>query len=215
MGRRRFSREFKRIVAICREFALADDVREIKRAQLVAMFDELAKCPANASQRFPGLSVRDAIKANEAAGHPTLSPNSLRDAWLAPLKAIFSHAEDRELCSANPTSKIRIRGAERSGRGAAFQIDELNRLFQLSLFVGCRSASQQFEPGDIQIDTHEFWAPLLALFTGARTSRIHYRPPPPFATRKSSNRRPRLIAWLALALECQRDEHAAIAVDPF
>lgn len=162
----------KRIIEACAEFELPIDIREISRKDVITMFDELAKCPANCGQRFPGHSLRQAIAANSAAKYPTLSPNSLRDAWLAPLKAVFNYAEEREICHTNPAARIRIRRSVRGARGTAFQIDELNRLFTLPIFTGCESPETPLKPGETQLDNHEFWAPLLALFTGARTTEM-------------------------------------------
>src|SRR5262249_27207466 len=59
--------------------------------------------------------------------------------------------------------------------GRSFTTDELQRIFDLPLFRGCRGELEPnglFKPGNVQIRDDRFWIPLVLLFTGARSSEI-------------------------------------------
>lgn len=53
-----------------------------------------------------------------------------------------------------------------------FQIGELNKLFQHSWFTGCKSATRTHERGSHRLAGSEYWAPLVALFSGCRASEL-------------------------------------------
>jgi integrase len=73
----------------------------------------------------------------------------------------------------NPTAGVKVEGAsKKKGAKTAFEMSELQALFALPVFGGCRSPAHPNVPGDFRIDDHRFWAPLIMLFTGARPSEI-------------------------------------------
>lgn len=53
-----------------------------------------------------------------------------------------------------------------------FEIAELNALFQHPWFAGCASPEQSYLPGTHLLDDMRYWAPVLALFTGARVAEL-------------------------------------------
>lgn len=53
-----------------------------------------------------------------------------------------------------------------------FRIGELNKLFQHPWFTGCASPTRIHKPGSHRLAGSEFWAPVLALFTGCRASEL-------------------------------------------
>ncbi|RYY87316.1 MAG: site-specific integrase [Chitinophagaceae bacterium] len=157
---------------IWKQFGLPTDIRHITKAHGVDLMEKLAKCPANKTQRFPGLTWPEALEANKVAGEPTLHPNSLKNAYFAPLTRIFSYAEDKDLVPRNLIRGLAISGVDTDDRGTHFEVDELNTMLQLPQFTGCRSMEAINEPGPLLLDDHWFWAPLVALFSGARTAEI-------------------------------------------
>lgn len=63
--------------------------------------DEIQFMPANMKQRFPNLTLSQAIKANRARPKPYnhISPNTARDGYLAILKWVFTYARQRNIIS--------------------------------------------------------------------------------------------------------------------
>ena len=53
-----------------------------------------------------------------------------------------------------------------------FKIDELNRIFAYPWFAGCKSPSDTHTPGTYRLQGSEYWAPVVALYTGARASEL-------------------------------------------
>lgn len=148
------------------------DVRAIGRAHVMDYIEHLRRCPKNKEQRYPELSWRKAILQNEKDGGPTFHPNTVRDNYFAAFRRVISYAVERGLIEHAPTAKVVVRGGSKKNRGTAFAIDELNTMLRLPQFVGCESASNARNAGAHLLDNHWYWGPLVALFTGARTSEI-------------------------------------------
>lgn len=53
-----------------------------------------------------------------------------------------------------------------------FEIAELNALFMHPWFSGCASPTLSYQPGEHLLSDMRYWAPVLALFTGARASEL-------------------------------------------
>ncbi|RYE50338.1 MAG: hypothetical protein EOP21_04050, partial [Hyphomicrobiales bacterium] len=53
-----------------------------------------------------------------------------------------------------------------------FEIGELNKLFAHPWFTGCASPTNIHKPGSHRLRGAEFWAPVVALFTGCRASEL-------------------------------------------
>lgn len=162
----------RRISQMWEELCAENDIRNIRKSDIKDFLDQLIHCPTNWSKRYPNKSLREVISIGRKGNLDTLSPNTLRDGYLAPLKVIFTYAEEREIIDVNPARGIRISKARKDGRGTGFEADELSALFALPLFTGCASSTDPLTPGTHIIDDHRFWAPIIALFTGARTTEI-------------------------------------------
>lgn len=150
-------------------------ISDIKPADIRSFIDQLRQCPTNAAQRFPGLSLAEAIDANRrrTKPFPTLSANTIRDTHYAVLRSLFSYAVSQEWLVASPADKLKVVGStKRGGRRPSFKVEELQRLFQLPVFTGCKSSEHYGAPGSVKLDDHRFWTPLIMLYTGARPSEI-------------------------------------------
>lgn len=53
-----------------------------------------------------------------------------------------------------------------------FEIVELNSLFRHPWFAGCASSSDCYAPGNTKLSDMRYWAPVVALYTGARASEL-------------------------------------------
>lgn len=96
---------------------------------------------------------------------------------LSHLKGLFSWAASAGLIAINPAEGVQPRSetrAERDGRSArrALTKDELTRLFDSPLFVGCKGRSRRSMPGREIYRDEPYWFFLIALLSGARTEEI-------------------------------------------
>lgn len=53
-----------------------------------------------------------------------------------------------------------------------FSVDELNAIFQHPWFSGCHSKSKSYRPGDVLLNDMRYWAPVVAIYTGARAAEL-------------------------------------------
>ena len=152
-------------------------IYKIDRRKVRDFVNDLQFMPVSMTQRFPGLTLKQAIKANDEREKPyrAISPNTARDGYFSILRWSFNHAVELEAVAANPCTGIRFKGATKgSGRRSRnpFTVQELNAFFRLPVFTGCKSEHRPNTPGDFTFSDHRKWAPLIMLFTGARTSEV-------------------------------------------
>lgn len=165
------------VAALFDEYVGSAPIYKIDAKKIRGFVNEIQFMPVAMTQRFPGLSLKEAIEANEALDKPykVISPNTARDGYFSILRWCFGHAVEIGAIPANPCTGIKIRGATKAtGKRTRnpFTIDELNAFFQLPVFTGCLSEKRPNSPGSFTFADHRKWAPLLMLFTGARTSEI-------------------------------------------
>jgi len=149
----------------------------VTRDHVREFLELLAVCPQRSAMRFPGLALQDAIEANRSRKprpFPVIGPNTIRDNHFAVLRVLFGYACGQlGAIPHDPTERLTITGStKKGGRSAYFEVEELNALFKLPTFTGCRSENRTKLPGDMKLDDHQFWTPLIMLFTGARPSEI-------------------------------------------
>lgn len=151
-------------------------ITDLQRRDIKQFVSLLRRTPSRMAIRFPGMTMKDAADANDRRPQPfpTVGSNTIRDTHLAGLRALLTFAhEDLEAIAANPTDGVKVDGAtKKKGAKTAFEMGELQSLFALPVFSGCRSTTRPNLPGDVRIDDHRFWGPLIMLFTGARPSEI-------------------------------------------
>jgi integrase len=142
--------------------AKAVSVRQITRADILRYKDALRVTPSNSQQRFPGMTIVQAAKANSnlAKPYPVLQAATINGKWLMHLNNIFNWAVRNDLMPDNPAKGVQIdtgKGFKEPTR-VPFSNDDLKAIFSHPFFVEAKA----FE------DRH--WAILLALYTGARSS---------------------------------------------
>jgi integrase len=140
-------------------------VYTITRADVRGFKQALADYPANASKRFPGLTMPNAIKANQArqAPFPALNPLTINDGHLSRLHAILNWCCRNDILPDNPSSNIKIDTVKDKGMPRpveAFSPGDLSKIFSAERYGGKRAFTEQQ------------WAELMALFTGARASEL-------------------------------------------
>ena len=132
-----------------------EDIRQI--------FDLLRRIPPNATKRYKGMTLGQAVAAADTAeDQRRLSPKTLRNNYIQ-ISALFNLAVEYKMIPENPAKQKRLsRSFEDNAVSPPrpqFTIEELNRLFRSPLHMEC---TQGRERGG------RFWVPLLALFHGFR-----------------------------------------------
>lgn len=135
--------------------------RSITRTDILAYKQALLRTPSRYSMRFPGLTLPQAIKANEKREKPfpTLDPATINMKWLSHLSTLFCWASNNGYIDDNPAIGVRVdegNGYKEPSR-VPFSQDDLKRIFGSELFTQKPYGTKQ-------------WAMLLALYTGARSS---------------------------------------------
>jgi integrase len=151
-------------------------ISDVTYQDVRSFIDQLLLAPANLSQRFPDLGLKEAIEANgrRAVPYPKLNPNTVRDGYFAVLRSLFRHAHKQmRVITTNPTDGLEVRGSSKvAGTRGPFIMSELNNLFREPVFAGSRSLKFPNMAGSLKLNNERFWTPLIMLFSGARPSEI-------------------------------------------
>jgi integrase len=92
--------------------------------------------------------------------------------------AINAAMDRREYAGTNPASAIKVDAYVVKPdlaivpKKRRFKIGELNALFQHPWFTGCKSAAVTHQAGGFRLAGAEYWAPMVALWTGCRASEL-------------------------------------------
>ncbi len=106
-------------------------------------------------------------------GLKAISKTRLRNGWHRGLQAFFAWARGKGIYSGPEyTFKLTARENREEQERDAWKPEEILKLFNLPLFTGCRSVAHHWEPGDVFLQNHLYWAYLLIFFTGMRPSEI-------------------------------------------
>lgn len=141
----------------------------ITREDMHQLFDLLKRAPTNATKRYKGMTLTQAIEAADKAGDTQrLSPKTLQHHYIQ-ITALFNLAVEEKLIAENPTSSRFLRKSLADGLNTAprrqFTIAELNKLFRSKVYVGDAENQKSVK---LSARTGNFWVPLLALFHGMR-----------------------------------------------
>ncbi|EJL22428.1 site-specific integrase [Novosphingobium sp. AP12] len=132
----------------------------------VSVWQTFRRLPSN-FQKHPatrGKAIVDAITIAEEMGHPTISPSTI-NGHLSKLAAIVRYGRDKGWISGNPMDGIEERDpVPASEKRDAFDDDQLSVIFE----------SEPWKSGPLaSVDKpSRYWAPLIALYSGARLSEI-------------------------------------------
>lgn len=95
------------------------------------------------------------------------------------LSAAIGHAHDQGWFTGdNPALGLRLEGHAKNVDKARMpdkrrlQVHELNAIFAQPWFTGCRSATDTHTPGNVMLDGVEYWAPVMAAYTGCRAAEL-------------------------------------------
>jgi integrase len=156
--------EHKTAVRMFHEFMGGNvPARSITRHDMLGYKKALLQTPSRYALRFPGLTLPQAIKANEKRKVPfaALDPQTINMKWLSHISTICKWGMNNGYLDANPASGVRVdegKGFKEPSR-VPFNQDDLARIFGSDLFKTPRAAWSTKQ-----------WALLVALYTGARSS---------------------------------------------
>jgi len=147
-------------------------IHEITIENIEELCELLREFPKNATQRYRGLTLQQAIAEARSRGDgERLAPKTLEN-YFNNIVAIFNFAVDKRLIPHNPAKGRWLRQAfehEKHGAKPQFTIEELNRLFRAPLYTGCKDDERGYPiVGPNKPRRGRFWVPLLALFHGLR-----------------------------------------------
>lgn len=156
--------EHKTAIRMFGEFAGANmPVKSITKKDLIAYKQALLETPTRYTLRFPGLTLPQAIKANQKRETPfeTLDPGTINMKWLSHLSSILKWAANNGFIETNPAQGVRVdvgSATHMEPSRLPFDRPEIQKIFGHEMFA---------DPA--KYETRQ-WAVLLALYTGARSS---------------------------------------------
>lgn len=146
----------------------------ISRTDMDGVFDLMQSIPLNATQRYKGLTLAQAIQAAKGKGDTCKPAQNTNWATYTQILAAFRMALEDGLMTENPAANRRYREMfkkERCEPRVQFTIPELNKLFRAPLYTGCENDESGYaRRGKNSPRRGRFWVPLLALFHGMRNN---------------------------------------------
>lgn len=143
----------------------------ITKEHMAEVADTLRAIPKNMAQRYPGLSIRDAVAAGEHDSTPTRDKATLANNWIH-VVSVFNYAKDDGLIEANPAHSKRLRSTFHKSKESTrrpFSTEELNKIFRSPIYT---ALSESGEIANRITQPERFWIPLLGLFEGCRLNEI-------------------------------------------
>lgn len=145
-------------------------VKNISRDDCRQVFEVISNLPRNASQRFPNLSLVQVSEKASKEGLEKIHPKTVNHR-MAVLGSLLKFAVEEGIIDWNPATKIRalLPRTKPSSDRHSFSSDQLNKIFQAPLYVGCIDDERNYaKPGPNRPRRGRFWVPLLSLFSGMR-----------------------------------------------
>jgi integrase len=158
---------------LCEAFGKNKALDSITKDDVERLFTLLRRVPTNATKRYRGMGLAQAIEAADRVGDSQrLGAKTLKN-YFNNISAIFNFGVEKKLMAENPAKDRYLRATfaseRKESRKALFSADELNRLFKAPLYSGCKDDELGFAiPGPLKPRRGRFWVPLLALFHGLR-----------------------------------------------
>ena len=148
-------------------------LNEIRSEDIERLFDLLRRAPSNATKRYPGRTLEQAIAEADKHGDTNRLASKTLENYFNNIVAIFNFAVGKRLLSENPAKDRWMRASfandNEVGGKAQFSLEELNKMFRAPLYTGCQDDENCFgRSGPNKPRRGRFWLPLLALFHGLR-----------------------------------------------
>ena len=145
----------------------------VTKEKIEELFKLLRRVPANATQRYRGMTLPEAVAAADKRGDAHRLAGKTLANYFNNIVAIFNFAVEKRLIEENPAKDKYLRATFDDGEDAKpkalFSTEDLNRLFHAPLYTGCRDDESGYaKPGTNKPRRGRFWLALLSLFHGFR-----------------------------------------------
>ncbi|WP_082036714.1 site-specific integrase [Paramagnetospirillum magnetotacticum] len=153
-------------------------VAAITDEEVVKFKEMLLQCPTNFRKRLKTDNLEEAIRRNSALPEnkrlDCLDGKTINEKYLSNIKTFFTWAKANKKVKESPAIGVRAEQPARdvSDERDPFNLDDMRVIFGAPIFTGCRSAHFRHEPGDLRLNDHHFWTPLIAAFSGCRMNEI-------------------------------------------
>jgi integrase len=146
------------------------DLSTIRKKSIKDFSGTLKQLPID-YEKFRGeKSLLDIVEWGRTSGIKPLANNTAAGIMSA-VKKFFDWCEDRELITENPSRAIKM-PVKNSRPYKTFEKAQLQAIFSLPLFLGCRDNRHPFVPGTFKCRNWRYWLPIVGYFTGARIREI-------------------------------------------
>jgi len=149
-------------------------VATVTTADAGGLFEALQSLPAHfrVHPELQGLTVLEKAATARELELPPLEFRTVKS-YLGAWRNLFEQELQAGQVSSNPfADKTVTKPRKFVEQDRTFRPDELEMLFGCPLFQGSKSNTKRYDPGPHLVDDWMFWAPLIALFTGARIGEI-------------------------------------------
>ena len=120
----------------------------------------------------------DAIATQEVGNTGKSVTQATVQSYLTQISSPLAFAVERRWLVHNPAAGHKIKNwvapsdPIKTPAKKPFTTEELNKVFSYFWFTGCESARQSHAPGPELLNDMRYWAPVLALYTGARAAEL-------------------------------------------
>lgn len=164
----------------------ASEVSELDASQLLlssvtpakarAYKEHLQVTPTNSKQKYPDLSPLESV-AKAAKDNARLLGVTSQNNYLQRLSTLYGFAAtELDYTGDNPfKGRSNSKAAKKQQRELRnpFSRNQLKSLFASPIYTGCKSLASCHKKGElIPKDSHKYWVPLIALYTGMRMQEI-------------------------------------------
>lgn len=146
---------------------------------LLKFKDTLLEAPKNFKAKLGTDNILDAIKRNGRREKPLplMDPVTINSKYLGAIRGLFAWAAENKYTvdKINPALNLRTKVAKKKGaskKRLPFSPEQLQRIFDSTVYCGCKSESRRFEKGPKQIKDYRFWVPLIATLSGCRLNEL-------------------------------------------
>lgn len=157
-------REVLSSLALFEQFVGNKSLDELHRRDFTSFIERIA-------QKQIGGRSDDSVSRSIAPGSVAKKHGALRTA--------INHGIEKHVFEGpNPAAGIKVSAWVKAQDKSVmpdkrpFTPGELQLVFEHPWFTGCRSRSQSHKPGELRLTGSEYWAPVVALFTGCRASEL-------------------------------------------
>ncbi len=138
------------------------------------VFEGLQSLPPRfkANPNLNGLPFFEMVeKAQQMKDHTSLDPKTT-NGYMSTFKKFFDAQKKAGKILNNPFDGMRVKLDRIREEGREFTSEELAAIFCSPLFQGSKSLALPYNPGNFLIRTWNFWATMIAFYTGARVSEV-------------------------------------------